>query len=107
MPIIFSGPHEQIKNIPFTIYTFMLTLDELGGVMLPTLFTRIIIHPNTIHMKHCPPQQCSMKILFIIALSPEIPTLFTIFILFTPTLFTILTAVGSFSFSKFLLLKIR
>ena len=34
----------------------MLVLGNLGGVILPELFTRFIVHPSFIHTIHCSSQ---------------------------------------------------
>ena len=43
----------------------------------PTLFTRTIVHPDTVHMKHYSSCYYSLNMLFIATLSLKIPTLFT------------------------------
>jgi hypothetical protein len=69
---------------------------KFRGVILPT-FTRIVVHPDIIHMKNCSSQYYSMKIL----------TLLTIFLLFIPTLFIICTDVIFSLYYKFIPMKVR
>ena len=57
----------------FTIHTFRLTLEYLGGVILPPLFTIIIIHPGTIHMRNYSFRYYSLNVLFIATLSLKMP----------------------------------
>ena len=45
------GPRKREEYF-FIIHTFKLTLRKLGGVIIMALYTLIIVHPNTIHMKH-------------------------------------------------------
>ena len=40
---ILRGPQTK-QEYALTIHTFKLTLENLGGVILPTLFTTITIH---------------------------------------------------------------
>jgi hypothetical protein len=44
----------------------MLTLGNLSGLTLSILFTRIIVHPDIMHRKHCSSQYYSLKLLFIL-----------------------------------------
>lgn len=63
-------------GISFTIHIFRLTFENLSGVILPVLFTWIIIHLGTIRMTHCSSQYYSLKMVLIVALS--LKCLFTI-----------------------------
>ena len=44
---VVSPPLEKSKNICFTIHTFMLTHENLGGVIFSILFTWNFVHPET------------------------------------------------------------
>lgn len=50
-----------------------LTFQNLGGVILPALLAKLIVHPHTIHMKLYSSRYYSLKVLFITALSSEVP----------------------------------
>ena len=89
------------------IHTFKLTFENLGGVMLPTLFTW-----NIIHLCHYSHETFFILVLsttnkFIIALSLNIPKIFTIFLLFILALFIVCTCIKIFLFSKFVPMKVR
>ena len=62
----------------FIMYTVRLTFENLGGVILPAVFIKIIIHPITIHKTQCSSQHYSLKILLIATYSNYSPTLFPI-----------------------------
>ena len=96
MLIIFCGPLEQIKNFFYYPY-IQAELGNLGGVILLALCTGIIFHPMNIHKKHC---SFHPKITIIVALSLKIPTLFTIFLLFKPSLIIIRNSLSFFLVTK-------
>lgn len=97
--------YQTKQEYSFTIHAFKLTLVNLGRDILPTLFTWIIVRLGNIHRKHYS-FYCSQNILFIIAISLKIPTLFTIFIPFKLALFIIFIGVNFFVFPKFLPMKV-
>lgn len=84
-----------------------LTLGDLGGVKIPTLFIRIPVHPDTIHRKHCPSLYYLLKILFVAALALKVLTIFTLFLLCVLALFIICSNVNFFFFSKCIPMKVR
>lgn len=65
---------EQNKNI-HSLFIHSSNIGNVIGIILPTLFTRIIVRPDTNHMDHSSSRYYSLKILFIVALSTKIPTL--------------------------------
>ena len=69
MPIISCRPPTK-KN---TLLFIRVTLRYLGGVILPALLAKLIVHPHTIHMKLYSSRYYSLKVLFITALSSEVP----------------------------------
>ena len=76
--------HGRSKKVGLFIYYSYIhdELQNLGGVVLLTLCTRIIVHPNIQDIIHL-----NIIDLFIVELSMKIPTLFIIFLIFLLALF--------------------
>ena len=96
----------QTKWETFVYYSYIQVELDVGGVILPTLCARIIVHPMNFHKKQCSSQCYSLKLL-LRALLMKIPALFIIILLFKPAQFIMHTGVNFFLFSKFLPMKVR
>ena len=76
----------------FVYYSYIQAqLENLGGVILPTLCARSIVRPSNICKKNL-----FIPLLFIATLSLKISTLFTIFLLIKLAIFIIRTGVSFF-----------
>ena len=101
-------PPPQDKLGLFVYYSYIhVELGNLGGVILPVLCARSVIHLMTTRKKHYSSQCYSFNILLIATMSLKIPKLFTTFLLFNLTLFFNHIGVNFFLFSKFLTMKIK
>ena len=69
--LIFVGSPNKVEDIHFTTHTCKLTLGNVGGVILPTLFTRIVVHLGIIHIRQCSSPYYSPRIIFLVALRTE------------------------------------
>ena len=52
MSIIICDPVKKVRIFVYNSYIHV-DLGKLGGVILLALCAKIIVHPSTIHMKHC------------------------------------------------------
>lgn len=93
-----------------TCLSFMHSCSHIGWSYNPDInhmLGCITLHPNTVHKKHCQSRYYSLNTIFIVAFSPKLPILLTIFVLFIHALSIICTGINSFLFSNFLLMKVR